>query len=104
MERKKTSEILCFLPIQYSVLWNAYCLGRHGNNTGLVFYLIRVALHWCGWLLSLAYKICLCYVHGLKVFGWMEEYASNISKVLYGLGIGGIWDMPIGFTAQQGDR
>ena len=43
-------------------------------------------------------------MHELKVFGWMEGYASNISEVLYGLGIGGIWDMPIGFTAQQGDR
>ena len=43
-------------------------------------------------------------MHELKVFGWMEGYASNISEVLYGLGIGGIWDMPIGFTACQGDR
>ena len=43
-------------------------------------------------------------MHGLKVFGLMEGYGSNISEVLYGLGIGGIWDMPIGFTAQQGDR
>ena len=36
--------------------------------------------------------------------GWVLGVYGNISEVLSGLGIGGIWDMPIGFTAQQGDR
>ena len=38
------------------------------------------------------------------IWSGREGYESNISLVLYGLGIGGIWDMPIGFTARQGDR
>ena len=81
------------------------------ENTGLVFHLI--VLVWVGgWrplacmvaYMELQHDICLYCMHALKVFGWMEGYASNILEVLYGLGIGGIWDMPIGFTAQQGDR
>ena len=100
MESKCEEEYVT-LAVQYSVLWNG-----NGNNTGLIFNLIDVAL-------VLVASLYLAYIWNSKILsvlyasakgiwvdgGICEQYFEGIVWVGY-WGIGGIWDMPIGFTAQ----